>query len=122
MFAGKHQAAALVVEGNPQRLASVAFSALEGLPRVAQLKQRLRQLRQKTAWSLNFDVNAFDFIGGKDGDTNRPDSDPREPQWRSLLGAKLARNVTRRFTMVGRIRMKYPHSISLWQTNVKHLP
>jgi hypothetical protein len=28
----------------------------------AQLKQRLRQLGQKTAWSLNFDVNAFDFV------------------------------------------------------------
>jgi hypothetical protein len=28
----------------------------------AQLKQQLRQLRQKTAWSLNFDVNAFDFV------------------------------------------------------------
>jgi hypothetical protein len=49
-------AAGLVVEGNPERLASVAFSALEGLvaeQRAAQLKQRLRQLGQKTVWSLN---------------------------------------------------------------------
>ena len=41
--------------------------ATERRPRVAQLKQRLRQLRQKSAWSLNFAVNAFDFIGGKGG-------------------------------------------------------
>jgi hypothetical protein len=34
--------------------------------RAAQLTQRLRQLGQKTAWSQNFDVNAFDFIGGKE--------------------------------------------------------
>jgi hypothetical protein len=35
-------------EGNPERLASVAFSALEDLvARAAQLKQRLRQLEQK---------------------------------------------------------------------------
>ena len=81
MFAGKHQAAALVVEGNPQRLASVAFSALEGLPRVAQLKQRLRQPRQKTTWSLNFDVNAFDFIGGKGGEVYLAQS------WQPMLHA-----------------------------------
>jgi hypothetical protein len=29
-------------------------------------KQQLRQLGQKTAWYLNFDVNAFDFIEGKE--------------------------------------------------------
>ena len=45
-------------------------------------KQQLRQLGQKTAWYLNFDVNAFDFIEGK--------------EWGSLLSAKLATNVSRR--------------------------
>ncbi len=54
---------------NNQRLASVAFSALEGLLRrlrAAQVRQRLRQLGQKTALYQNFDINAFDFIEGKE--------------------------------------------------------
>jgi hypothetical protein len=49
------------------------------------VKTTITTARAKTAWSLNFDVNAFDFIGGKG--------------WRSLLGAKLTTNVSRRFTM-----------------------
>jgi hypothetical protein len=32
----------------------------------SQSKQRLRQLGQKTAWYLNFDINAFDLIEGKE--------------------------------------------------------
>jgi hypothetical protein len=40
---------------------------------------------KKTARFLDFDVNAFGSIGGKG--------------WRSLLGAKLATNFSRRFTM-----------------------
>jgi len=74
-----------VVEGNPQRLASVVLSALEDLVASCAVKTTITTTRAKTAWSLNFDVNAFDLIGGKGR--------------RSLLGAKLATNVSRRFTV-----------------------
>src|SRR5580693_5979028 len=61
------------------------FQAISRDQELLPFKRRLRQLGQKTARSLDFDVNAFGFIGGKG--------------WRSLLGAKLATNFSRRFTM-----------------------
>ena len=81
-------AAGLVVEGNPERLASVAFSALEGLvaeTKSCSVKTTITTARTKNRLVPKLDVNAFDFIGGQG--------------WRSLLGAKLATNVSRRFTM-----------------------
>jgi AraC family transcriptional regulator len=43
-------------------------------------------------------------------------------RWGSLIGAKLATNVSRRFTMELRITIKYPHYIPLWRTNGERLP
>jgi AraC family transcriptional regulator len=65
--------------------------------RAAQLETTITAARTKTAWYLNFDVNVFDFIEGKES--------------RSLLGAKLARTT-----------MKYPHSVPLCHTNGEPLP
>jgi AraC family transcriptional regulator len=55
----------LVVEGNPERLAWVEFSAREGLvveTKSCAVKTTITTAWTKTAWSLNFNVNAFDFI------------------------------------------------------------
>jgi AraC family transcriptional regulator len=59
------QAAGLVVEGNPERLAWVEFSAREGLvaeTKRCSVKTTITTARTKTAWSPNFDVSAFDFV------------------------------------------------------------
>jgi hypothetical protein len=53
------------------------FQSIRGNQELLPFKQQLRQLGQKTAWYLNFDVNAFDFIEGK--------------EWGSLLGASWQR-------------------------------
>jgi hypothetical protein len=58
------------------------FQSIRGDQELLPFEQQLRQLGQKTAWYLNFDVNTFDFIEGK--------------EWGSLIGAKLAMNVLRR--------------------------
>jgi hypothetical protein len=55
--------------------------SIRGAQELLTFKQQLRQLGQKIAWYLNFDVNAFAFIEGE--------------EWRSLLGAKLATNISR---------------------------
>ena len=58
------------------------FQSNRGDQALLPFKQQLRQLEQKTAWYLNFNVNPFDFTEGK--------------EWGSLLDAKLATNVSRR--------------------------
>jgi hypothetical protein len=69
---------------NPESLASVEFSEREGFvaeTKRCSVKTTITTARTKTAWYLNFDVSAFDFIEGK--------------EWRSRLGAKLATNDSR---------------------------
>jgi hypothetical protein len=53
------------------------------------IKQRLRQLGQKTAWSLNFDVNAFDFADKVRITMKYPHS---IPLWRTIVEAETRPN------------------------------
>jgi hypothetical protein len=84
------------------------FGRFSGDQELFPFKRQLRQLGQKTAWYLNFDVNAFDFMELRGGEI--------------YLAQGWQRNVSRRFTVERRITMKYPHSIPLLRTNGELLP